>query len=131
MTVILGTYEIFLRIGQYIRSDIYKYRGRVVTSTGLREADSTYLFFPSDSRLVETVKSPVIKLPSRTFLGWLYKLGRTGYNDENTVRVTEQTTIVCQALDLSKVNGAGHTEGLSGTDGKGSPTECISGLGYV
>lgn len=72
-------------------------------------------FLSSDSRAYEARTSLrcIVKLLrfSKNIHTW-----RTGSNDENTVRVDRAVTNVCQALDLLKVDGAGHTEGLSGTD---------------
>lgn len=76
-----------------------------MTSAGLSFLGKTLRFIRSDSR-----GSNLLML-----LGGL--ASRTGYNGRNTVWVVRAGT-VCQALGLSKANGARHTEGLSRADGK-------------
>lgn len=74
---------------------------------------------------LQFVTSDSIAYKARAFFRSILKLlwfsnnmytWRAGSNDGNTYRVDRAVTNVCQALDLLKVDGAGHTEGLSGTD---------------
>ena len=77
-------------------------------------------FFTSDSRTYKV----------RTFLGGNLPAGQ-GPMTRIRKRV-DRAGEVCQALDLLKVDGAGYTENLSGTDNEaGSAPEAISGLPEV